>query len=117
VLILVLQGGLLRWWTAALAAVGQMAFSNYIAQAVICAFIFYGHGLGLYGTLERYQLLAVVLGVWVFNLVWSSLWLRYFRFGPLEWCWRSLTYQRRQPMRIREAAPAPASSPTVEPAA
>jgi uncharacterized protein len=117
VLILVVQAGLFRWLTGALAAVGQMAFSNYIAQAVICGFIFYGHGLGLYGTLERYQLFAVVLGVWVFHLVWSSLWLRYFQFGPLEWCWRSLTYWRRQPMRIHEAVAAPAKSPTVEPAA
>jgi uncharacterized protein len=114
VLILVVQAGALRWLTTALAAVGQMAFSNYIGQAVLCGFIFYGVGFGLFGRLERYQLIVVVAGVWMFNLVWSSLWLRHFRFGPLEWCWRSLTYWKRQPMRIRRVEPvaAPAEPPT-----
>lgn len=99
VLVILVQAGVLRWLTGALAAVGQMALSNYILQSVICDFVFYGHGLGLYARLERYQLFAVVGGVWLMNLVWSPIWLRYFQFGPLEWCWRSLTYWKRQPMR------------------
>jgi uncharacterized protein len=48
----------------------------------------------------------VVLGIWIFQLIASPAWLRHFRFGPLEWCWRSLTYWRRQPMRIERPAPA-----------
>jgi uncharacterized protein len=48
----------------------------------------------------------VVLGMWIFSLVWSPIWLQHFRFGPLEWVWRSLTYWKRQPMRIRQPAQA-----------
>lgn len=85
--------------TRRLAAVGQTALSCYIAQSVICTFLFTGYGFGLYGQLERYQLYYVVIGVWLFLLVISPIWLRHFRFGPLEWCWRSLTYWKRQPFR------------------
>jgi uncharacterized protein len=55
----------------------------------------------LYGKLEYYQLMYVVFGVWTFNLVFSSLWLKRFAFGPLEWLWRSLTYWTIQPMRLK----------------
>jgi uncharacterized protein len=81
-----------------------MAFSNYIATSIICVLIFYGPGLGLMGQLQRYQLYFVAVGVWIFNIVWSRWWLRRYRFGPLEWCWRSLTYWQRQPMRMRVPA-------------
>lgn len=84
----------------ALAAVGRTAFSNYILQTVLCTFIFYGHGFGLFGTLPRWQQYAIVVLVWLFQLWVSPLWLRYFKFGPLEWMWRSLAYVRVQPMRI-----------------
>jgi uncharacterized protein len=82
-----------------LAAVGRMALTNYIAQTVICSLVFYGIGLGLYGSLGRFQLYYVVLGVWALQLAWSTLWLGRFRYGPLEWLWRSLTYWRLQPLR------------------
>jgi len=90
--------GLMR----ALAAVGQMAFSNYVMHTLICTAIFFGYGLGYYGKLQYYQLFYVVTSIWVFQLIASPLWLRYFRFGPLEWVWRSLTYWKRQPMKRRE---------------
>jgi uncharacterized protein len=80
-----------------------MAFSNYITQSVITAFFFTGYGLKMYGKLERYQLYYVVGAIWIFQLIVSPIWMRHFRFGPLEWCWRSLTYWKRQPMRL--AAP------------
>jgi uncharacterized protein len=76
-----------------------MAFSNYIAQSVLCSGVFHNPGLGLMGQLQRYQLYFVVLGIWAANLAWSHWWLARYRFGPLEWCWRSLTYWQRQPMR------------------
>ena len=98
-LMTIYQRGWLTWLTRRLAAVGQMALSNYISHSVICSFVFYSHGLKLIGQLERYQLYFVVLGIWIFNLIWSPIWLRHYRFGPLEWCWRSLTYWRKQPMR------------------
>jgi len=83
----------------ALAKVGQMAFTNYLSQSIICGFIFYGVGLAWFGALERYQIYFVVLGVWIFQIVFSNIWLRYYRFGPLEWVWRSLTYWKKQPMK------------------
>jgi uncharacterized protein len=78
------------------ASVGRMAFSNYILQTIICTFIFYGHGLALYGRIERTTQLLMVLGIWVIVILVSSLWLKRFRFGPLEWLWRSLTYWKWQ---------------------
>jgi uncharacterized protein len=99
VLILFAQSGWTGWLSDRLAAVGQMAFSNYISHSIIYALVFYAPGLRWFGELQRYQLYYVVLGMWVLSLAISPIWLRYFRFGPLEWCWRSLTYWQRQPMR------------------
>lgn len=99
VLMIVLKAGVLRRVTATLAAVGQMAFTNYIVQSIICSTIFYGYGFALFGKLQRFELYYVVVGCWVVNVAMSRWWLRRYRFGPLEWGWRSLTYWRRQPMR------------------
>ena len=85
--------------TRPFAAVGQMALTNYLMQTVLCTFIFYGHGLGRFGMFERWQQLLVVVGVWVLQLVVSPIWLRYFRFGPAEWLWRSLSYLKLQSIR------------------
>ncbi len=86
-------------FTPRLAAVGRMAFSNYLAQSLICTTIFYGHGLGLFGSVDRVTQALVVIGIWVLQLAVSPWWLARFRFGPCEWAWRSLTYGKRQPMR------------------
>jgi uncharacterized protein len=88
------------------AAVGRTALSNYLLQTVICTTIFYGHGLGLYGSVDRVGQLGIVLGVWTVQLIASPLWLRRYRFGPAEWLWRSLTYGNRPPFR-RAPVPAP----------
>jgi len=85
--------------TGRLAAVGRMAFTNYIMQTVICTTVFYGHGFGLFGSMERVGQFAVVVGVWIFQLIVSPIWLRHFRYGPLEWLWRSLVYLEVQPFR------------------
>jgi uncharacterized protein len=77
-----------------LEAVGRTAFSCYILQSVICTTVFYGHGLGLFGTLDRLQLVAVAVSVWVFLLWLAPWWLSRFNFGPLEWLWRGMTYRR-----------------------
>lgn len=84
-----------------LANVGQLAFTNYLMQSVLCTLFFYGYGLGYYGTLTGHQLLYVVAGVWVIQFIFSAVWLRYFRLGPLEWLWRSLTYWKWQPIRYQ----------------
>jgi uncharacterized protein len=104
IVMMIAKAGIMRWITSPLAAVGQTAFSGYILTSVICTTIFYGYGFGQFARLERYQIYLVVAGVWVVLLVASPLWLRRFRFGPLEWLWRSLTYVQRQPMRIRDTA-------------
>lgn len=82
-----------------LSAAGQMAFTNYLMQSLLCTTIFYGHGLGFYGRVTRVQQLGIVVAIWCIQLALSTLWLTYFRFGPVEWLWRSLTYRHPQPMR------------------
>jgi uncharacterized protein len=113
VLLLMIKFGVLKPLQHGLAAVGQMALSNYLMQTVICTFLFFAFtgGPALYSDLERYQLYYVVGAIWVAEIIWSVIWLRYYRFGPFEWLWRSLTYWKLQPMRRERAAePAPATA-------
>lgn len=81
-----------------LAAVGQMALTNYLTQSIICTIIFYGHGLGYFAQIDRVGQVIVVLGVWALQLIWSPIWLKKYKFGPFEWLWRSLSYWKKQPM-------------------
>jgi uncharacterized protein len=105
------KAGVLRRLTARLAAVGQTAFTNYILTTVICTTIFENYGFGLYGKMQRWHLYAIVLGVWVLQMAASPIWLNYYRFGPMEWLWRSLTYWKKQPMRRRSDVGKPLSTP------
>jgi uncharacterized protein len=84
---------------ARFAAVGRMAFTNYLMHSVILTTVFYGYGLGLYADVPRAWQMAFVVAVIGFQLWFSPIWLKVYRFGPAEWLWRSLTYWRRQPMR------------------
>jgi uncharacterized protein len=102
-LMVIVQSGALGWLTRRLAAVGRMALSNYLAHSIICTTLFYGYGLGLFGQVNRTGLAAIVLAIWIAQLAISPIWLKSFRFGPAEWLWRSLTYWRLQPMRVRPA--------------
>jgi uncharacterized protein len=97
---LVFKSGALAGLKRRLAAVGRMALTNYLSQTLICTTLFYGWGFGLFDHLGRFQQMFVVVGVCVFQLIVSPIWLERFRFGPAEWLWRSLTYWRRQPMRL-----------------
>jgi uncharacterized protein len=99
IIMLLYRSGWLNWLMKALGSVGQMAFTNYFMQSVFCTFIFFGYGLGYYGHWRFHQLYYVVLGIWIFQLIVSPIWLKYFRFGPFEWAWRSLTYWKKQPMK------------------
>jgi uncharacterized protein len=100
-LLLVLRAGWLRAVMHALGAVGRMAFSCYILQTVVGSLLFWGYGFALFGVIPRAQLMLVVLGMSLLQIGFSLLWLRAFRFGPLEWAWRSLTWWRLQPLRRR----------------
>ena len=77
------------WIVSAVACVGRMALSNYILQTLICTTLFYR--FGLFMKFDRLTLLAFVIPVWIVNVVFSVVWLRFFRQGPLEWAWRQLT--------------------------
>jgi uncharacterized protein len=99
-LMLIYRSRLVPWLMKALANVGQMAFTNYLVQSILCTLFFYGYGLDNYHKLSFHQLYYVVFAVWILQLIYSAIWLKYFRFGPFEWVWRSLTYWKKQPMKI-----------------
>lgn len=83
------------------AAAGRAAFSNYLITSLVMTFIFYGWGLGLFGAIDRVTAMLVVFATWGLILLWSKPWLERFRFGPMEWLWRSLARRKLQPMRLR----------------
>ncbi|TYL95500.1 DUF418 domain-containing protein [Bradyrhizobium rifense] len=95
------RGKKLLGWAAPL---GRMAFTNYVAQSIIFGWIFYGYGLGLFGRLGITPALAIGLIVYAAQVRFSTWWLHHYRYGPLEWLWRSLMYGERQPMVVAEAA-------------
>lgn len=91
--------GVLGGLRARLAACGRMAFTNYILQTLICTLIFQGHGLALFGRVSRVGQAGITVAIWLLLLWISPLWLDRFRYGPLEWLWRSLAYATRQSWR------------------
>jgi uncharacterized protein len=88
-------------WTRPLTAVGRTAFSCYIGQSLVMTTLFYSYGLALFDRLSRWEVLGVVALVWIGQMVVATLWLRWFRIGPIEWVWRSLTHLQPQPF-LRE---------------
>lgn len=82
------------------AAAGRAAFSNYLGTSIVMTFLFYGWGLGLFEQYGRLELNLFVLSAWGTMLFWSKPWLLRFRYGPLEWLWRSLARLEPQSMRI-----------------
>ena len=96
---LLIRTGFVQGLLARFAAIGRMALTNYLMHSVILTTIFYGYGLGLYGEIPRFWQMGFVLAVIALQLVLSPWWLARYRFGPVEWLWRSLTYWQRQPMK------------------
>ena len=99
VFMMLINGGVFENLMQRFAALGRMALTNYLMHSVILTTVFYGYGLGLYGTVPRFWQMGFVIAVVAFQLWYSPLWLQRYRFGPVEWLWRSLTYWQRQPMR------------------
>lgn len=93
------ESGFLQGLKRAIGNVGRVAFSAYLLQSFVCTLVFYSWGAGLYGSVDRVQQMQIVLGVWMVDLGFAALWLRFFDLGPLEWLWRSLTEGRRLPIR------------------
>lgn len=89
---LIVKSAPVKGLVKAISAVGRTAFSNYIFQTLVCTAIFYGHGLGLFGSVERKYQILIVVGVWMLQLLLTTLWFRHFRQGPLEYLWRRLSY-------------------------
>ena len=86
-------------WLRPLAPLGRMALTNYLLQSLIATLLFYGYGLGLARRVSPSLALLMVLTILAGQLLISSWWLRRYRFGPVEWLWRALTYRRREPLR------------------
>jgi uncharacterized protein len=85
------------------APAGRMALTNYLLQSIACTLVFYGYGLGYFQQLPRAWQVPFVFGLFGVQVVISRWWLQRFRFGPMEWVWRSLTYSTPQPMRLKPA--------------
>ena len=97
------------WLVDRIAATGRAAFSNYLGTSIVMTGLFYGWGLGWFGSVSRIELWLVVAAMWLLMLAWSKPWLDRFAYGPLEWLWRSLARWEVQPFRKRLAA-APAAA-------
>ena len=91
---------------AFLAPVGRMALTNYLLQTVICVLIFYGYGFGQFGRVGARTATLIALGIFLFQILMSELWLKYFSYGPMEWIWRQLTYRQRLSIRLKHQQPA-----------
>ncbi|MEY4349244.1 MAG: hypothetical protein RL719_541 [Actinomycetota bacterium] len=86
------------WSSRSFVLVGRMALTNYILQSVVLTAIAYAWGFGLATKLSGYEVLAITVGLYALQVAASSLWLRFFEFGPLEWIWRCITYFRLMPL-------------------
>lgn len=95
---LLLKTGFVQGLLRRFAAVGRMALSNYLMHSIILTTVFYGYGLGLYGSIARFWQMGFVVAVVGLQLLLSPWWLARYQFGPAEWLWRSLSYWKRQPM-------------------
>jgi uncharacterized protein len=85
-------------FTAAVAAAGQMALTNYLTQSLVLLLIFYNYGLGLFGRLSPAAAIWIGIALFAAQLAFSRKWLSRYRFGPFEWLWRSLTYGKSLPI-------------------
>ncbi len=85
----------LQW----LAPAGRIALSNYLLQSLLCTLLFHGYGLGLFEQMGRAWQVVFAIVLFAAQVVASQLWLKHFRFGPLEWLWRAFTYMQWPPLR------------------
>jgi uncharacterized protein len=88
----------------ALAAVGRMSITAYLGHSIVCAFLFYGYGLGWFGAVGKWQDVGICVALFAGELAFANAWFAWFRMGPLEWLWRWATYGARPPLRHLPAA-------------
>jgi uncharacterized protein len=97
-LLVLAEHPLTQRWLSPFAPVGRMAFTNYLLQSIIFGFVFFGYGLGHFGRMGATAAFALGVAVYAGQVMFSQWWLRRFRFGPIEWLWRTLMYGACQPM-------------------
>lgn len=97
--ILLYHSGKLSTLFSGFSAVGRMALTNYLSHSLIALFLFRSIGLGLYGKVEMWQGILLTCVIFGLQILFSKWWLGKFRFGPLEWLWRTLTYGQVQPFK------------------
>ena len=85
-----------------LAPFGRMALTNYLTHSVVLSTIFFGYGFGLYG-IDRFYQLGFVVALVAVQIPLCHLWLKHFRYGPVEWLWRAITYWQIPAMRVAPA--------------
>lgn len=115
--VIVIATGPRAAWLAWAAPSGRMAFTNYLAQSVIFAVVFFGYGFGLFRRMSMAEGLAFGTAVYALQVVFSAWWLRHHRFGPVEWLWRTAMYGQRQPWRRSPeatATPPPSAPPPAD---
>jgi uncharacterized protein len=101
-LLLLLRRPRVRAALAPIGKIGRMALTNYLAQSVILSIVFYGFGFRLHDKLSPKACLPILIALYAIQVAWSRAWLARFRYGPVEWLWRTLTYGKVQPMRIQK---------------
>ena len=93
----------LHWLKYTISCIGKMALTNYLTHSLICMIVFTGVGFGMFGKLQLYELLYVVFSIWLFQLIISPIWLKYFHHGPAEWLWRRMSYLQKPPFKKSKA--------------
>lgn len=95
----VVRSGRVAWLVQMFAVTGRMSLTNYLLQSVIAGLLFHGYGLALYGRISPAGLIGVSAGIFIFEVLFSAAWLKFFQCGPAEWVLRSFSHWRRQPLR------------------
>jgi len=100
IVLIALQKDFWKRLLSPVAAAGRMALTNYLTQTLICIFFFYGFGFGFYAGISVGQGIVLTLIIYLIQVFWSNLWFKKFRYGPMEWFWRMLTYRKKEKFLI-----------------
>ncbi|WP_461610503.1 DUF418 domain-containing protein [Cytobacillus kochii] len=94
-LILVLVNSKIGMITKPLQTIGRLSMTNYLMQSIVATCLFYSYGFGLYGNVSLLTGTVIALILYVCQIVLSMIWMKYFVYGPFEWCWRWFTYWQK----------------------
>ena len=94
------QRGYFTFLSNVIKKTGRMALTNYLAQSLIATTLFFSYGFGLYGKINLWQGILITVAIYAIQVIWSHYWLQHYRYGPMEWLWRTLTYGKKQKMKL-----------------